>query len=120
MTAPTDYRGFAQVLRGLGAAPVRQRGGHEQWRLPNGKVFTLPATHAGYVERRAVLNRWCDLRRLCSADPPTNSSRPAPPARGAGHEDHDESPGVGDTVSSERRRPALHTLVRQRSVLRLR
>lgn len=64
MQAPTDYAGFAQVLRGLGAAPIRQKGSHEQWRLRNGKVFTLPATRAGYGDRRTILNRWADLRRL--------------------------------------------------------
>jgi len=64
VNAPTSYRDFADVLRSVGAAPVRQKGGHEQWRLPNGKVFTLPATSAGYTDRRSVLNRWSDLRRL--------------------------------------------------------
>jgi hypothetical protein len=67
VTAPTDYAGFADALRRIGAAPVRQRGGHEQWRLPNGKVFTLPATRSGYMDRRATLNRWSDLRRMFPA-----------------------------------------------------
>lgn len=62
MSAPKDYRGFAQVLSGLGAAPVRRKGSHEQWRLQDGRVYTL---HLGReYERRTALNYWRDLRRL--------------------------------------------------------
>lgn len=63
MNAPTDYAGFAQVLRGLGAAPVRQKGGHEQWRLPGGRVYTLAITSRDY-DRRTALNCWRDIRHL--------------------------------------------------------
>jgi HicA-like toxin of HicAB toxin-antitoxin system len=64
MTCPTTYREFVDVLRSLGAVPVRQKGGHEQWKLPSGHVYTVALARVNYSDRRTVLNRWTELRRL--------------------------------------------------------
>lgn len=69
MPRPSTYEDFAQVLRGLGAVLTRTRGAHEQWRLPNGHNFTLPVARRDWRDRRAVLNRWRDLRRTAPPFP---------------------------------------------------
>lgn len=62
-TYPTSYNGFVEVLTRVGAVPLRSKGSHQQWRLPNGRCFTIVTTREGYVGRSAV-NRWTELKRL--------------------------------------------------------
>lgn len=62
-TYPTTHRGFVEILTAVGAVVVRRKGSHEQWRLPNGRTFTIVTAREGYTGRSAV-NRWTELKRL--------------------------------------------------------
>lgn len=63
---PTDYQGFKRFLLSVGAVHRRTTATHEQWRLPNGHNFTLPAREAksDWAVRGHNLNRWRDLQKL--------------------------------------------------------
>lgn len=54
-------REFLAELRGLGAVHVRNRGDHQIWKLPNGRVLSVPIGGKHNELRRGTLFR---LRRL--------------------------------------------------------
>lgn len=67
MKGPNTYRSFILVLLAAGAEIERNASGHEQWRLPNGRRFTLPSSRGSWGDRHGVLNRWRDLRHIYPA-----------------------------------------------------
>jgi len=66
---PTSYKEFRRHLLAIGACLIRSTGGHEQWRLPNGRRWTLSMSKGQWTHRRTVLNRWREFCRVVSEPP---------------------------------------------------
>jgi hypothetical protein len=60
---PLSLGDYHALFRAVGAVLVRQSR-HEQWRLPNGRMFTLPISKGGWSSRNDVHCRWRDVCRL--------------------------------------------------------
>ena len=63
-TKPKTRHDFLCLLAAAGAVRARNTNGHEQWRLPNGRMFTLPTSKGAWESRNDVHCRWRDLQRL--------------------------------------------------------
>jgi predicted RNA binding protein YcfA (HicA-like mRNA interferase family) len=57
---PPKYRELIHYLRRYGAKPLRQRGSHEVWQLPNGRTFSLVVNHINDPVSRTVLKNVSD------------------------------------------------------------
>lgn len=60
---PTTRYEFVRLLADAGASIARHNNGHEQWRLPNGRMFTLPVSRGAWIPA-FVHQRWRDLTRV--------------------------------------------------------
>lgn len=62
-TKPQTYEQFAALFQRAGAVLVRNTV-HEQWRLPNGRMFSLPTSKGAWESRNDVHCRWRDVTRV--------------------------------------------------------
>lgn len=68
MHLPKTLRDWEQHLRALGARLERHSCGHDQWRLPNGRMFTV-SKGALDGDPRKARNMWAGLRRRLNLQP---------------------------------------------------
>lgn len=60
--APKCWRELRARLRELGAEPVRTKGSHEMWRLPDGEMFVVVRNHLGQPVPPNIIARYRRLR----------------------------------------------------------
>lgn len=73
---PRSWREAVTFLKSVGARPVRTKGSHQTWRLPDGSSFTVVCNHLGADighGLRVRLRRLRDRRRG-EDDPPHRSA----------------------------------------------
>lgn len=67
---PKSWRVLRCRLRELGGHPIRTKGSHEMWRLPDGEMFLVVRNHLG---RRVPMNVLARYRRLRARREPEGS-----------------------------------------------
>lgn len=65
---PHDRQEFEDLLRSHGAVFERENGGHRQWKLPNGRTFTVPTAKRDWSHRPTLYHRARDLRKALAGN----------------------------------------------------